>query len=243
MQKPLDIPEKITQHFGQKDAALTGGTHQGVDFYAPVGTPVKAVATGKVTLVGEHPTAGKRIWIQHDGWTSKYFHLSEYAVSVGMVVSEGQIIGKTGNTGLVTGPHLHLQFERGGVPFDPMSMLNNSAAPLPPATAAAPGGGTYRIQPGDTFWGLENKWGLAHGTLAALNPGIDPKKLKIGMEIKTVGAPAHVQPVERRYYKIMPGDTFWDLENAWQLPHGRLQELNPGVDPRRLQIGQRIRIL
>lgn len=94
---------------------------------------------------------------------------------------------------------------------------------------------------GDTFWGLEERYKLAHGTLQQLNPGIDPKALKIGSEIVIAGEPATAPSPAATYYTIQRGDTFWGLEDAWQLPHGTLQQLNPGQDPRKLQIGQRIR--
>lgn len=97
------------------------------------------------------------------------------------------------------------------------------------------------IVAGDTFWGLENEKGWPHGLLQEINPGIDPKNLTIGSKINIpADGNAGTDPVET-YYNIKPGDTFWDLENAWQIPHGKLQELNPNVDPRTLQIDQRIR--
>lgn len=99
----------------------------------------------------------------------------------------------------------------------------------------------HTIQKGDTFWGLEEQYGWTHGTLQQLNPGLDAKKLQIGAEIIVPGESASAPSAAETYYEIRSGDTFWALENAWQLPHGRLQELNPGVDPRTLQIGQRIR--
>lgn len=99
----------------------------------------------------------------------------------------------------------------------------------------------HTIKSGETFWGLEEKNGWTHGTLQQLNPGLDAKKLQIGTEIVTPGGPAPAPSAAETFYEIRSGDTFWALENAWQLPHGRLQELNPGVEPRSLRIGQRIR--
>lgn len=97
------------------------------------------------------------------------------------------------------------------------------------------------IEPGDTFWALENKYGWKHGTLEALNPGIDPRALTIGRDIITPEQPTASPAAAETYYTIARGDTFWGLENAWQLPHGTLQKLNPGVEPKKLAIGQRIR--
>lgn len=99
----------------------------------------------------------------------------------------------------------------------------------------------HTIKSGDTFWGLEESNGWTHGILQQLNPGIDPKKLQIGAEIAIPEGNAAPQSAPETYYTIKSGDTFWELENAWQIEHGTLQDLNPGVDPRQLQIGQRIR--
>lgn len=99
----------------------------------------------------------------------------------------------------------------------------------------------HKIVAGDTFWGLEEKYNIAHGTLQKLNPGIDAKALQIGSEIVIGGEPPAAPSTPETFYTIRSGDTFWGLENAWQLPHGTLQNLNPGANPRALPIGQRIR--
>lgn len=100
----------------------------------------------------------------------------------------------------------------------------------------------HTIQKGDTFWGLEESRGWSHGILQSLNPSLDPKKLSVGSEINIPGEKKEEPKSEERYYTIKSGDTFWDLENGWQQPHGTLQRLNPALDPRKLGIGQRIRI-
>lgn len=99
----------------------------------------------------------------------------------------------------------------------------------------------HTIVDGDTFWGLEERNGWPHGTLQQLNPNINPKELAIGSRIAIPHA-ATVAPADNAtYYTITKDDTFWSLEDAWQLPHGTLQQLNPELNPRTLQIGQRIR--
>lgn len=99
----------------------------------------------------------------------------------------------------------------------------------------------HTILAGDTFWGLEETNGWEHGILQRLNPELDPRLLRIGSQIIIPGEPAPESSAAETYYKIRAGDTFWGLEDAWQLPHGTLQQLNPGVEPRALAIGQRIR--
>jgi len=97
------------------------------------------------------------------------------------------------------------------------------------------------IQKDDTFWGLEEKNGWDHGTLQQLNPGLEPKALSIGSSI-VIPTKSTAEPhPDKTYYVIRAGDTFWGLEDAWQLQHGSLQQLNPDLEPRALQIGARIR--
>ena len=99
--------------------------HKGVDIAVPVGTPVKATAGGKVTRSGwqdkDHGVGyGQRIEIDHgNGNKSVYGHLSERGVKVGTPVSRGQVIGKSGNTGKSSGPHLHYTELHNGVPHPP----------------------------------------------------------------------------------------------------------------------------
>lgn len=99
----------------------------------------------------------------------------------------------------------------------------------------------HKIVAGDTFWGLEDKKGWNHGTLQTLNPELNPISLTIGSYINTPGESTTVASTPETYYVIKAGDTLWGLEDAWQLAHGTLQNLNPGVKPRELAIGQRIR--
>lgn len=87
------------------------GDHNGVDFAVPVGTPVLPMAAGRVIAVGEDDRSGKWVRVQHpDGSVSSYAHLSDYSVKRGDAVEAGQPIGKSGNTGRSTGPHLHLTY-------------------------------------------------------------------------------------------------------------------------------------
>jgi murein DD-endopeptidase MepM/ murein hydrolase activator NlpD len=113
---PLDTV-RITQHFGRtKDAArlYASGTHNGLDFAASRGTPVKAAAGGTVIGTGNTDVScpkgsyGKWILIRHNnGLSTLYAHLDLIKVSEGQAVSVGDVIGYTGNTGYATGPHLH----------------------------------------------------------------------------------------------------------------------------------------
>ncbi len=94
--------------------------HLGTDFAGAVGAPVRAAARGVVALVASFFLAGNVIYIDHgEGLVSAYFHLSHQDVAVGDTVQPGQVIGRVGATGRVTGPHLHWVVRYGHVSVDP----------------------------------------------------------------------------------------------------------------------------
>jgi murein DD-endopeptidase MepM/ murein hydrolase activator NlpD len=107
--------------------------HKGVDYAAPVGTPVKSTGDGKITFKGSNGGYGKTIVIQHGSrYSTLYGHLSAFAhVGVGQRVRQGQVIGYVGMTGLATGPHLHYEFRVDGVHRNPLTVKLPDAAPIP----------------------------------------------------------------------------------------------------------------
>lgn len=99
--------------------------HNGVDFAAPIGTPVRSVADGIVSAAGRNGGSGIMIKIKHgDRYETAYLHLSRISsgIKVGTRVSRGQVIGAVGMTGLATGPHLHFGFFDRGRYVDPLSI-------------------------------------------------------------------------------------------------------------------------
>jgi murein DD-endopeptidase MepM/ murein hydrolase activator NlpD len=107
--------------------------HYGIDYAAPAGTPVRAIGRGRVILAGWSGGAGKTIKIQHDkDIQTVYCHLSRFASGVkkGAPVSQGQVIGYVGSTGLATGPHLDFRFLRKGQYVNFLSVKSPQAAPL-----------------------------------------------------------------------------------------------------------------
>jgi LysM repeat protein len=98
----------------------------------------------------------------------------------------------------------------------------------------------YIIKAGDTFWDLENRFGLPHGTLQRINPHVNPNKLHPGQTINVFIQEKKITTKKENHYTIRAGDTFWDLEEKHGWPHGILQKLNPKVDPNRLHVGQKI---
>jgi len=105
--------------------------HRGLDFRAPPGTAVEAVADGRVILAESHYYAGNAMYIDHgNGVISLYFHLSEFEVFQGDSVKRGQIIGRTGCTGRATGPHLHLSISAQGQLVDPVPLFEETTDQL-----------------------------------------------------------------------------------------------------------------
>ncbi len=99
--------------------------HLGTDFNGRIGDPVYAPSAGRVALVANFYLAGKVIYLDHgDGLISAYFHLSRSMVRVGQVVSRGQLMAEVGQSGRVTGPHLHWVVRYGTTTVDPMSVLD-----------------------------------------------------------------------------------------------------------------------
>ncbi|MBK6778888.1 MAG: M23 family metallopeptidase [Gemmatimonadetes bacterium] len=119
-------PTRITSRFGtarEYNGAVTS-RHLGTDFAGAVGTPVRATNRGRVALVADFYLAGKVVYLDHgEGLISAYFHLSKALVRTGDTVERGQVIGSVGQSGRVTGPHLHWVMRYGGVTVDPMSVL------------------------------------------------------------------------------------------------------------------------
>lgn len=116
---------RVSSHFGRRrlhpilNRVLP---HTGTDYAATTGTPVFSTADGIVSSAGLRGGYGKMIEIQHpSGYTTRYAHLSAIipTVAPGTPVRQGTLIGRVGMTGMATGPHLHYEVRRNGVPIDP----------------------------------------------------------------------------------------------------------------------------
>ena len=98
--------------------------HGGVDYAVPVGTPVRAAGRGRVTFAGERGGYGNLVIIEHpDGRETRYAHLSEINVRVGQTVDGDAVIAASGDTGNVSGPHLHFEVRVDGRPVDPLQQV------------------------------------------------------------------------------------------------------------------------
>ncbi len=125
---PFQVPRvaRTTSVFGA--ARVYNGEvksrHTGTDFAGAVGAPVAAAGRGVVALVADFYLAGRAVYIDHGGGlVTAYFHLSRADVAEGDTVSTGQMIGAVGQSGRVTGPHLHWVARYGVISVNPMSLL------------------------------------------------------------------------------------------------------------------------
>jgi murein DD-endopeptidase MepM/ murein hydrolase activator NlpD len=110
--------------------------HFGVDYAAPSGSPVVAVAAGTVVSAGWSGEGGRMVHLRHaSGYDTMYMHLSSIAVRSGQHVGQGELIGRVGMTGLATGPHLDYRVRKDGRPMNPLSLLRSMppGEPIPPA--------------------------------------------------------------------------------------------------------------
>jgi murein DD-endopeptidase MepM/ murein hydrolase activator NlpD len=113
--------------------------HRGVDYAAPIGTPVRAAGSGRVRFVGNKGGYGKVVELEHINQVrTVYGHLSRFArgLSTGDRISQGEIIGYVGMTGLATGPHLHYEYLSRGVHMDPQKVALPTDMPVPPPQMA-----------------------------------------------------------------------------------------------------------
>lgn len=98
--------------------------HRGIDWSAPLGTPVQAAGAGTVLEAGDKGNYGNCVIIVHDEvYQTLYAHLNTIEVEVGETVTAGQLIGQVGNTGVSTGPHLHYEVRKNGVAVNPEAYL------------------------------------------------------------------------------------------------------------------------
>jgi murein DD-endopeptidase MepM/ murein hydrolase activator NlpD len=107
--------------------------HKGVDYAAPTGTPVRAIADSVVNFVGKQGGYGNLIVLNHQSpYSTAYGHLSRFGKGIkrGSKVSQGQVIGYVGATGLASGPHLHYEFRVKGMQKNPLAMNLPTAYPL-----------------------------------------------------------------------------------------------------------------
>lgn len=118
--------EYISSGFGYRSDPFTGGAafHAGLDFRGPVGAPIYAAAAGTVSFVGQRQGYGNVVEVSHgNGLMTRYAHMSRTEARIGQKVDAGGEIGKIGNTGRSTGPHLHFEVRINDRPVNPRPFL------------------------------------------------------------------------------------------------------------------------
>jgi murein DD-endopeptidase MepM/ murein hydrolase activator NlpD len=119
---PVEGP--VTSVYGFRWNGLLPDLHRGVDIQVPSGTPVRAMSPGAVRFAGTMSGYGQVVWLDHGGEVlSVYAHLSRIDVRQGETVDHRQVVGLSGASGDVTGPHLHFEVWRWGRQADPIPLL------------------------------------------------------------------------------------------------------------------------
>lgn len=266
-------------YMSSKYGPRKGRSHQGVDLPLKTGDPVYATFDGVVRYSAFSSSGyGNLVIVRHDnGLETYYAHLSERLVEPNDRVVAGQQIGKGGSTGRSSGPHLHFETRYKGQSFDPERLfdfktgeLRNSeillkrrhfsihskyeqdfneeeevakqeAAERAAATAPKQTTQYHTVVAGDTFGSLARKYNTTSEAIQKLNPGIEPTKIRIGQKICVKGSGGATNS-NATYHVIKSGDTFGHLAAKYHTTSKRIQELNPKVDPAKIQIGQKIRV-
>jgi murein DD-endopeptidase MepM/ murein hydrolase activator NlpD len=125
LKSPLKFEPRVTSHFSysrRHPVLNVRRAHLGVDYAAPIGAPVVAVSNGVVARAGFSGDAGRLVAVRHSsGYESLYLHLSSVAVRVGQRVSQGELVGRVGSSGLSTGPHLDYRLRKNGSYVNPLT--------------------------------------------------------------------------------------------------------------------------
>ncbi len=120
------LPGRITSGMGPRTHPVGGfrGKHTGIDLAAKESTNIAAAADGIVAETGEGEYIGRFVILKHtDSYTTIYGHCSQILTAIGKAVKKGQIIARSGHTGRVTGPHLHFEIRKNGIPQNPLIYL------------------------------------------------------------------------------------------------------------------------
>ena len=125
---------KLTSKFTTRrfhPVQFTWKAHNGTDYAAPHGTPIKTTAAGIVEATGYTSGNGNFVKVKHNGkYATQYLHMSKILVRRGQSVTQGQVIGKVGSTGLATGPHVCYRFWKNGVQVDPLRLKLPTSEPM-----------------------------------------------------------------------------------------------------------------
>jgi murein DD-endopeptidase MepM/ murein hydrolase activator NlpD len=200
-----------------------GRGHQGVDLPLKTGDAIYATFDGKVRY-SEYSASGygNLVVIRHNnGLETYYAHLSERMVEAGDWVVAGQQIGKGGSTGRSSGPHLHFETRYKGQSFDPERLFDFQ---------------TGELRRRDIL--LKRR----HFSIYAKYEQNFTDEEEAAKQAAAEKAAAAKSPSTAQYHTIKSGDTFGHLAAKYKTTSKRIQELNPKIDPKKIQIGQKIRV-
>ncbi len=212
---PIDGDIRVTSRFGRRRRR----PHRGIDIDLVTGDVVRSVLSGKVRFVGYSRGHGKTVVIRHaNEIETVYAHLSEYAVNTNDIISEGQIIGKGGNTGRSTGSHLHLEVRYKGVCIHPEYVFNFD--------------GSQTIR-GSDLW-VSNSWKSPKSHSAYRKSKVTP--------LFTEEAAIAAQKAEPRFHRVRSGETLSHIAQRYHLRLGEIYKLNAISKNAILSIGQIIKV-
>ena len=136
LQSPIAFNYRISSKFGKRKHPISKKwkNHNGTDYAAPTGTPIRATCDGRIEFAGtskNRPGNGKYVKIKHnDTYTTLYLHMHRYYVKTGDYVKQGDVIGEVGSTGWSTGPHLHYEMWKNGKQVDHYKIKLPDSLPL-----------------------------------------------------------------------------------------------------------------
>lgn len=135
LQAPVQFSRISSRYNKRRRIAYYGRTkpHYGTDFAAPVGTPIRATASGTVVAASYTRSNGNYVKIRHNGtYSTQYLHMKKRAVRKGQYVKQGELIGTVGMTGYTSGPHVCYRFWKNGKQVDPFKQKLPEAKPIDP---------------------------------------------------------------------------------------------------------------
>lgn len=230
-----------------------GRGHQGVDLPLKTGDPVYAAFDGKVRYSNFSSSGyGNLIIIRHhNGLETYYAHLSERSVQAGEWVVAGQQIGKGGSTGRSSGPHLHFETRYKGQSFDPERLFDFKTGELRQAELLLKRrhfsiNSKYEQDFNDeeiaNQLAAKEKSAAAAKSAAAKSTSTKSSSSKPTTSVSVTKSTSSKSSSSATYHTIEEGDMFSSLAIKYKTTSKRIQELNPDVDPTKLQIGQKIRV-
>ena len=213
---------KVFSRFGTR----RGRAHQGVDLPLRTGTPVYAAFDGRVRASMYNSGYGNLVIIRHENGLETYYgHLSKREVEVGDWVHAGDEIGLGGSTGRSTGPHLHFETRYMGFAFDPEWIADYETGQL-----------------------RKNVFVLRRSYLSPnsryVPESIDEEEEIYAAEEKIIEEEKRIaaERAAMRYYTVKSGDTLGAIAKREGTSLSAIEKLNPGINPNRLRIGQKIRV-